>query len=76
MTNFIFKSQWTFKKISNLLELVLAEQRLQRSDLATLLRLSNMIQNNLNINNQAKDYYQERLDEDIKHIPEDSQDLD
>ncbi len=33
MTNFIFKSQATYKKLANNIEVVLNEQRHQRSDL-------------------------------------------
>ncbi len=65
MKNFIFKSSdfGLIKNVSNKLDIILTEQRLQRQDLANLLRLCNQIQNNLNINDQAKDYYQEKLGE-------------
>ncbi len=38
MTNFIFKSQWTLKKLANTLEVILNEQRHQREDLASVIR--------------------------------------
>ncbi len=38
MTNFIFKSQWTLKKLANTLEVILNEQRHQREDLASIIR--------------------------------------
>ncbi len=36
MTNFIFKSQWTYKKLANTLEAIQNEQRHQRGDLASI----------------------------------------
>ncbi len=50
--------------------MLLAEQRAQRLDLTSLLRVTNQILNNLNINNQAKRYFHEKLDDDMEHIPE------
>ncbi len=38
MTNFIFKSHGTYKKLASDLEIILSEQRHQRSDLSSIIR--------------------------------------
>ncbi len=38
MTNFIFKSQGTYKKLANNIEVILNEQRHQRMDLSSIIR--------------------------------------
>ncbi len=57
MTNFIFKSQGTFKKISNILEIILAEQRHQRSDNQQILFLLNKLLVNKTLQDQTDDYF-------------------
>ncbi len=57
MSNFIFKSQGTYKKLANTLEVILTEQRHQRQDLAALLYLVKKIGTDLNLESQASDYY-------------------
>lgn len=57
MTNFIFKSPGTFKKISNNLEVILNEQRHQRQDLATILYLIKQHLNNVNLQKTVDDFY-------------------
>ncbi len=57
MTNFIFKSPWTFKKIINQLEIVLNEQRHQRQDLAAILYLIKKLQTDKVLEKQTLDYY-------------------
>jgi len=59
MTNFIFKSQGTFKKISNLLEIILAEQRHQRQDNIQILFLLNKVLVNKNLQKQVDEYFDE-----------------
>jgi len=59
MTNFIFKSQWTFKKISNQLEIVLAELRHQRQDNVQILFLINKLITAANLQKQVDDYFEE-----------------
>ncbi len=59
MTNFIFKSQGTFKKISNLLDIILAEQRHQRADNVQILFLLNKLLVNKNLQTQVEDFYDE-----------------
>ncbi len=71
MKNFIFKSEADFHKIVfNKLDMLLAEQRHQRSDLSTLLRQMNLIYNALALQKQVDDYF----DEDKEHIPEVNED--
>ncbi len=57
MTNFIFKSQGTFKKISNQLEVILNEQRHQRQDLSALLYLLKRMDNNNKLQKTVDDFY-------------------
>ncbi len=59
MTNFIFKSQGTFKKISNLLEIILAEQRHQRADNIQILFLLNKLLTAKALQKQVDDFYDE-----------------
>ncbi len=81
MTNFIFKSQWTLKKLANTLEVLLNEQRNQRQDLASVIRRLVKIDASLvkvlndqehddNLQSQVDDYF------DNKVNPEDRQDED
>ncbi len=74
MKNFIFKSPQDFHKIVfNKLDMLLAEQRHQRSDLSTLLRQMNLIYNALALQKQVDDYFD---DEDKENIPEVEKDSD
>ncbi len=57
MTNFIFKSQGTFKKISNQLDLILSELRHQRSEHSVILRQLNLILNQKELDDQVSTYY-------------------
>ncbi len=77
MTNFIFKSQTTFKKISNQLELILAEQRHQRSDLQQVITLLQFLKNDHNLQKTVDDYYSTPpvFEENVIH-PEDTKDID
>ncbi len=67
MKNFIFKSEADFHKIVfNKLEVLLTEQRHQRSDLAIILRLLNSQLNSANLQKQVDEYFEE----DTEDIPE------
>ncbi len=67
MKNFIFKSEADFHKIVfNKLEVLLTEQRHQRSDLAIILRLLNSQLNSANLQKQVDEYFEE----DAEDIPE------
>ncbi len=71
MTNFIFKSPQaaTFKKISNNIEMLLAEQRHQRQDLAALLYLVKQLGVDKGLQTQVDEFYEK------PHVP-DPADLD
>ncbi len=70
MKNFIFKSDADFHKILfNKLDMLLAEQRHQRSDLSILLSQSRQVINSLNLQKQVSDYF----DKDTEDIPEDAE---
>ncbi len=62
MTNFIFKSQGTFKKISNKLEIIQSELRHQRSDNVQILYLLNKLLVNKKLQKQVDDYFEEGED--------------
>ncbi len=69
MTKFLFKSNSQSdlsKNIINKLEMLLVEQRHQRSDLAVILRNTITIINSLNLQKQVDEYF----DEDKENIPE------
>ncbi len=76
MKNFIFKSSaegfGLVKKLSNQLDILLAEQRHQRSDLSILLALINKLINSANLQKQVDDYFEE----DTEHIPEEDKEPD
>ncbi len=78
MTNFIFKSQWTLKKLANTLEVLLNEQRHQRMDLATLLRRTEAITKYLDLEKKMTASLDEYYETQGQHgpSPEDLKDLD
>ncbi len=59
MTNFIFKSQGTFKKISNKLEMIQSELRHQRQDNQQILYLLNKLIVNNNLQKQVDEYFED-----------------
>ncbi len=76
MKNFIFKSSaegfGLIKNVFNKLELVLTEQRHQRSDLSiVILKLDKLI-NSVNLQKQVDEYF----DEDSENIPEEDKEPD
>ncbi len=75
MKNFIFKSPQDFHKIVfNKLDMVLAEQRHQRSDLATLLRIMSRLEHVIvldkDLQKQVDDYFDENDEDKSEHIPD------
>ncbi len=67
MKNFIFKSEADFHKIVfKKLESLLTEQRLQRSDLATISLMINKLINSANLQKQVDEYFED----DQNDIPE------
>ncbi len=73
MKNFIFKSEADFHKIVfNKLDMLLAEQRHQRSDLSILINKMTTIYNALALQKQVDDYFEDDKDtEDIPEVKED-----
>ncbi len=70
MTNFIFKSQGTYKKLCQQLEIIQSELRAQRQDnLEIKYKLDKLLVNH-NLQKQVDEYF-----EDTPH-PEDEKDLD
>ncbi len=60
MKNFIFKSEADFHKIVfNKLEMLLTEQRKQRMDLTTIIRLITGIKIEKDLQKQVDDYFEE-----------------
>ncbi len=72
MTNFIFKSQGTYKKLANQLEVVLNEQRHQRNDLAGILYLLKQLRNDLRLSEDVAEYHEDH----DSTPPNDKNDLD
>ncbi len=72
MKNFIFKSDADFHKILfNKLDMLLAEQRHQRLDLASLDRLLRVLINDLHLQKQVTDFYpQEDIPQDEDKEPD------
>ncbi len=67
MKNFIFKSDADFHKILfNKLDMILAENRHQRNDLAILLSGVNKLINSANLQKQVDEYFED----DTKDMPE------
>ncbi len=62
MTNFIFKSPSDLQKISQYIQVLLTEQRLQRADLAEIKSQVRLITNQFNLEKQVTDYYKNAPD--------------
>ncbi len=73
MTNFIFKSQGTFKKISNQLEVILAELRHQRRDNTQILYLLNKLLTAKALQKQVDEYFDK---DNENNIPDSEQERD
>ncbi len=66
MTNFIFKSQATYKKLANTLEVVLAEQRHQRADLQELKFMVHKLLTNKDLQTTVDEYYDEKGEHELE----------
>ncbi len=60
MTNFIFKSSTTLKKLANKLEVILNEQVQQRSDLAEIKYMLHKLQNNKDLEDTVTKFYKDQ----------------
>ncbi len=58
MTNFIFKSQGTYKKLCQQLEIIQSELRHQRVDNAYIIRQLSTLINASNLQKQVDDFYE------------------
>ncbi len=70
MTNFIFKSQGTYKKLCQQLVIIQNELRAQRQDNIQILFLLNKLLTNSRLQKQVDEYFDESEIEDTSH-PED-----
>ncbi len=59
MTNFIFKSQGTYKKLCQQLVIIQSELRAQRQDNREILFLLNKLVTNHNLQKQVDEYFDE-----------------
>ncbi len=57
MSNFIFKSQWTFKKINNKLEIIQAELRHARADHVAMLALIHRLVTDKELQTTVDNYF-------------------
>ncbi len=64
MTNFIFKSQGTYKKLANRLEIILSEQRHQRADLNEIKYMLHKLQTNKDLQDTVNKFYDTK-DQDV-----------
>ncbi len=77
MTNFIFKSQGTYKKLCLKLEIIQSELRHNRVDNAYIIRQLNMLVADKHLQTQVDDFYKEQDENSISSPPpEDRQDID
>ncbi len=58
MTNFIFKSQGTYKKLCQQLVIIQSELRHNRQDMVMVLHMLNKLVNNQNLQTQVDDFYE------------------
>ncbi len=68
MTNFIFKSQGTFKKISNQLDVIQSELRHQRTDHREILFLLDKLLTAKALQKQVDDFYEADETETTKGV--------
>ncbi len=82
MNNLFFKSPETYEKLINKLDVMLTEQRKQRSDLSTIIRMLQNLINDTNLQKQVDEYFEDTedspnlqaknlpLEDNAKDIPE------
>ncbi len=68
MTNFIFKSQGTYKKLASQLDMILSEQRNQRADLQEVLFQLHKLLTNADLQTQVEDFYAGSIKEQEKDL--------
>ncbi len=77
MNNLFFKSPETYEKFYNKLDMILAEQRHQRGDLATIKRQLHTLVKDIALQKQVDEYFTKDeetsfvpLEDNVKDIPE------
>jgi len=73
MTNFIFKSQGTYKKLASQHEMLLSEQRAQRADLQEIKYMLHKLLTNKDLQDTTDKYFSDR-ELTQESIPEDDVD--
>ncbi len=66
MINSFFKSPRTYKTINNTLEVILNEQRHQRSDLAACIRMLTKLTNEATLQKQVDSFYEKHEDRELE----------
>ncbi len=69
MTNFIFKSQGTYKKLCLQLDIIQSELRHQRQDMVQVLFLINKLITNSKLQKQVDEYFEDDYDGPEKETP-------
>ncbi len=69
MTNFIFKSPATYKKLASQLDVILSEQRHQRSDLQYIKNILVYLKNDKNLQKTVDEWYAKSPDPDTCVAP-------
>ncbi len=67
MNNLFFKSHETYEKLINKLDAIQDEQRHQRMDLGQILRILNKIINDMNLQKQVDEYFEDDVKEDASN---------
>ncbi len=73
MTNFIFKSQGTYKKLCQQLVIIQTELRHQRSEHALIISMLNKLITNKDLQTQVDDFYETSPQTDPENIPSDAE---
>ncbi len=69
MTNFIFKSPATYKKLANQVEVLLTEQRHQRADLQEIKFMLHKMQNSDNLQKTVDEFYKNQPGDPYPDVP-------
>ncbi len=70
MTNFIFKSQGTYKKLASQLSMIMSEQRAQRADLAEIKFMLHKLLHNKDLQDIVDQFYSNKESDDVPILEE------
>ncbi len=70
MTNFIFKSQGTYKKLANKLDIIQSELRHQRAENQEILYNLHLLITNKKLQSQVNDFYDQEVSDDDDKEPD------